>query len=136
MKHVFLITIYSIAMSCNFNKNNQLNSFDCKDTSTSLSWQDTIIDLGTIAINKKSRIVFHYKNNGEKPLYIQKIESTCGCTVINQFQLKPILPNCTDSIVGYLKINEPVGAIYKKIYVLANTKKQFYVLKVKATVVE
>lgn len=103
---------------------------------TELIWKDTVIDLGTIKKGGTHPISFHVKNIGNSPLLFEKIESTCGCTVVDTKEMKPILPLQADSIQGHFKLNETNGNVLRKIYILANTKKNFYVLRIKANVVE
>ena len=39
------------------------------------------IDYGTVAYNSDGRREFVFTNNGNKPLIITNVQSTCGCTV-------------------------------------------------------
>ncbi len=39
------------------------------------------IDYGTVAYNSDGRREFIFTNNGNKPLIITNVQSTCGCTV-------------------------------------------------------
>jgi len=101
---------------------------------TEIAFTDTILDLGTIKPGSVTPINFTYRNNGSKPLLIKKIESTCGCTVVDQRQLNPVPPGAYDSVTGSIKPVEESGLIEKKIYLLANTQRQFYILRIKANI--
>lgn len=126
-----------IAISCKNNNNVENKKQQILEQKFSeLQWRDTVVDLGNIKKGISYPIVFYVKNIGKVPLIFEKIESTCGCTVIDKKINKPILPNDTASIYAHFKLNETIGQVQRKIYVLANTKQQFYVLRVKAHVVE
>lgn len=133
------VLIIILISSCNINETvvDENNSQKVEKTNlTELVWKDTIIDLGTIKKGITYPISFHVKNIGKSPLLFEKIESTCGCTVLDTKEMKPILPMGVDSIQGHFKLNETYGIVQRKIYILANTKKNFYVLRVKANMVE
>jgi hypothetical protein len=69
-------------------------------------------------------------------LIFKKIESTCGCTVVDKEINTPIMPNKGDSILAHFKMNEANGSVVRKIYILANTKREFYILRIKANVIK
>ena len=101
---------------------------------TEIKFADTILDLGSIKQHSVYPISFGFTNCGSKPLIIKKVESTCGSTVVNQRTLHPIKPGMSDSITGTIKPTEESGLIEKKIYLLTNTQRQFYVLRIKARI--
>jgi len=103
---------------------------------TQIIWRDTIIDLGTVQAGKAIPLTFYLKNTGDQPLLLEKVESTCGCTVIQNDNRHPIVPGATDSIMAQFKMAVARGIVLRKIYVLANTKQAFYVLNIKANVIE
>ena len=49
------------------------------------------IDYGTVAYNSDGRREFVFTNNGNKPLIITNVQSTCGCTVPT-YPKEPIAP--------------------------------------------
>ena len=56
-----------------------------------------IIDYGTINLNDNGTRVFKFKNVGKAPLVIERVQSSCGCTVPKKPE-GPILPGKTGEI--------------------------------------
>lgn len=137
LQSLIIISVIFLCSSCSDNQPEKKEQVQDKAQSlTKLQWRDSVLDLGTIKAAKSYPIVFHVKNIGNTPLIFEKIESTCGCTVVDQKINKPILPAMSDSILAHFKFNEAIGYAERKIYILANTPQQFYVLRIKAQVVE
>lgn len=136
MKLAFgILTFALITGSCSTKSENRssVSSKGGGGAVTTIQWQDTVKELGIIEAGKKYQISFACRNTGSVPLIFQKIESTCGCTVLDKKIDRPLLPNQVDSITGEFSMTE-TGPITRKIYVLANTERQFYVLKITADV--
>lgn len=58
----------------------------CKDAvvltdNASIHFRQTSHDFGQLALNKEASIVFEFENNGNEPLQISDVQTTCGCTV-------------------------------------------------------
>lgn len=131
------LSICLVFISCqNSNTTEDLAIDKGRQNLTILEWRDSVVNLGTVRKNLNYPIVFYVKNIGENPLLFTKIESTCGCTVLEKIVNSPILPSKNDSIVGHFKLNDAAGFIERKVYILANTQQQFYVLRIKANVIE
>ena len=65
-----------------------------KDSSlfTTITWLDsTNRNFGTIPEGRKLDVAFRFLNSGTKPLIIQRVQPSCGCTVAEQPQ-EPVLP--------------------------------------------
>lgn len=78
--------------------------------------------------------VFKFKNEGEAPLIIQRVASTCGCTATD-YTKEPILPNKEGAItVSYGAAGRP-GAINKSVTVFTNVPDSIYTLKIKGEVI-
>jgi hypothetical protein len=94
-----------------------------KDSSqfTSISWLDsTTRDFGTISEGQKLVVEYRFKNTGEKPLIIARVQPSCGCTVAEQPE-KPVLPGQEGVIKASFNSEGRIGINHKKIYVTANT---------------
>jgi len=94
-----------------------------KDSSqfTSISWLDsTTRDFGTISEGQKLVVEYRFKNTGEKPLIIARVQPSCGCTVAEQPE-KPVLPGLEGVIKASFNSEGRIGINHKKIYVTANT---------------
>ncbi len=95
-----------------------------KDSSqfTTLTWLDsTNRDYGTIPEGRKLEVAYRFINSGTKPLIIQRVQSSCGCTVAEQPE-EPVLPGKEGVIKASFNSEGRVGVNNKTIYVLANTK--------------
>lgn len=80
--------------------------------------KNNTIDYGEVIKGKDNGIrSFEFKNIGDKPLIINNVQSTCGCT-IPEFPKSPVLPGKTDFIK--IKYNMKVGPIRKTITVETN----------------
>ncbi len=79
---IFLIILFS---SCN-NSNADTASKNMKAANdsanyTSVQWEDSLVNFGTVKQGDKIHILFHCKNTGTKPLFIVAVQPSCGCTV-------------------------------------------------------
>lgn len=78
--------------------------------------------------------VFSFKNVGNAPLIIQRVQASCGCTSPS-YTAEPILPGKEGQItVKYTSVNNP-GAFDKKLTVFTNAPSEVYILSVKGEVV-
>ncbi|MFI5157198.1 MAG: DUF1573 domain-containing protein [Chitinophagales bacterium] len=59
---------------------------------TTIEWMDPMNrDFGKIAEGQKLEVAFRFKNAGDQPLIIEKVQPSCGCTVAEQ-PSEPIAP--------------------------------------------
>jgi len=92
------------------------------------------IDYGNIDKNSDGTRVFEFTNTGDAPLIINRVKSSCGCTVPSKPN-KPIMPGQTEKIV--VKYNtHRVGPFRKTITVYSNAKNNVVILKIKGKVVD
>jgi len=94
-----------------------------KDTAnfTTIQWIDSVKDYGKIAEGQKLEVLYRFKNTGDKPLVIESVRPSCGCTVANPPK-EPIAPGAEGEIRGSFDSNGKSGMQQKTIYVAANTK--------------
>lgn len=136
MKYILAAIFTLLFTNCdNALESNRNNLRNPKQNLARINWRDSVINLGTIKVSKSYPLVYYFTNTGSEPLLFEKIESTCGCTVIDRKINNPILPNHSDSIIGHFKLNA-TGIVERKIYILANTHQNFHILRVKANVTE
>ena len=93
MKYLLIIAAIGLGLlSC---KNNR--SVDVKKAAvdsvnfTTVKWEDSIMNFGSIANGEKIQIKFRCLNTGDKPLIITNARPGCGCTVAD-YTKEPILP--------------------------------------------
>lgn len=97
-----------------------------KDSSrfTTIEWLDSVTrDFGKIYEGQKLEIAYRFKNSGDKPLVIARVQPSCGCTVAEQPQ-EPIGPGKEGIIKAAFTSEGHVGINHKTLYVFANTKKE------------
>lgn len=97
---------------------------------------ETVHDFGKIRESKGSvSCEFTFKNTGNTPFIIQRVQATCGCTTPN-YTKEPILPGKEGKIsVTYAAKGRP-GAFDKKITVFSNVPDEIYVLTIKGEVLK
>ena len=86
-----------------------------------LQWIDSAKDYGKITEGQKLEVLFRFKNVGDKPLVIESVRPSCGCTVADPPK-EPIVPGAEGEIKGSFDSQGKSGAQHKTIYVMANTK--------------
>ena len=99
-----------------------------------IEFKSTEIDYGNIEKNSDGTRVFEFTNTGEAPLIINRVKSSCGCTVPSK-PTEPIMPGKSNKIV--VKYNtHRVGPFRKTITVYSNAKNNVVILKIKGKVVD
>ncbi|MBP0612504.1 DUF1573 domain-containing protein [Chryseobacterium sp. cx-311] len=83
-----------------------------------ITFDNTVLDYGTVKPGADGNRVFTVKNTGDKPLIISSVKPSCGCTTPD-FSKEPILPGKT----GQIKVHydtKNLGATQKLIEVFSN----------------
>jgi hypothetical protein len=110
-----------------------------KDSSnfTSILWLDsTTIDIGKVKRGATVEVSFRFKNSGNKPLIIEKVEPGCGCTATENVE-GAIAPGGEDAIkVKFNSTNQGIGTHAKPVYVYVNTSSSPATLTFNVEVVE
>ncbi|MGN7787497.1 DUF1573 domain-containing protein [Niabella sp. 22666] len=90
---------------------------------TSINWMDsTFKDIGILKGKDSATITYRFKNTGDKPLVIQSIKTSCGCTVADSLK-EPILPGKESFLrVKFYAADQAVATHEKHVYVTSNTK--------------
>lgn len=90
-------------------------------TYTTIQWIDSAKDFGQITEGQKLEVAFRFKNSGDKPLIIQGVQPSCGCTVAD-YPKEPIAPGKEGVIKGIFDSAGKPGVNTKTMTVLANTQ--------------
>ncbi len=95
-------------------------------------------DFGTVKEGEKVVHVFEFKNAGDQPLMILKVEAGCGCTV-PEWPKTPVMPGKSSSIKVTFNTAGKAGPAYKDVTiksnaVLADKSKERYTLILKGSV--
>src|SRR5258706_11947016 len=64
---------------------------------TTIQWLDSTKDFGKIEEGQKLEVSFRFRNTGTKPLVIEKVQPSCGCTVAEQ-STEPIAPGAEGQV--------------------------------------
>lgn len=87
-----------------------------------IQFEQTEFDFGEIPANVPVETVFNYKNVGDAPLVITNIESTCGCTVPQDWSREPLAKGETGKFTVKFSAAGS-NKVTKTITVTANTEK-------------
>ncbi|NDV67624.1 DUF1573 domain-containing protein [Dysgonomonas sp. 25] len=79
------------------------------------------------------KYVFKFKNTGDAPLIVQRVQPSCGCTA-SDYTKEPILPGKEGSITVTFNPAGYNGAFDKKLTVFTNVPNEVYYLTVKGEV--
>jgi len=121
----FFTVIFFVSCAGSDKKDPASNKASSRDSTsfTTIEWLDSANkDFGKIPEGKKLDVAFRFKNTGDKPLIISKVEVSCGCTVAEQ-PTEPILPGSEGVIRATFNSEHHTGVNNKTLYVSANTKK-------------
>ena len=88
---------------------------------TTIEWLDSTRDYGKINEGQKLDVSFRFKNTGNKPLIIIRVQPSCGCTAAEPPK-EPIPPGGEGTIKATFNSQGKEGPNSKDIYVEANTK--------------
>lgn len=101
---------------------------------TSMSFKELSHDFGTVMEDTKHLYNFVVTNTGKKPLFIQNVKASCGCTTPKKPE-KAIAPGKSDIIA--VEFHPKVGQLGrqdKTVTVIANTKPEMVILNIGAMV--
>jgi len=97
-------------------------------------FETEVIDYGKIELNADGVRIFKFKNIGKSPLVINKIDSSCGCTVPKK-PTDPIMPGETGEIEVKYATNRP-GGFSKMITLHSNASEPVKRLRIKGIVLK
>lgn len=76
---------------------------------------------------------FTFKNEGNAPFIIQRLQATCGCTT-PEYTNEPVLPGKEGKIKVTYSTTGRVGIFDKKVTVFSNVPDEVYILTIKGEV--
>jgi len=88
---------------------------------TTIQWLDSSKNFGKIEEGQLLEVSFRFKNTGDKPLVIARVQPSCGCTVAEQSK-EPIAPGSEGQIKASFNSQGRIGINHKSLNVYANTK--------------
>lgn len=91
------------------------------DELPALKWLADSVNFGQIIEGDLYTATYKFKNIGNAPLVISKVETSCGCTAVKDWSEKPYQPGDSGFITVEFDSNKRIGLITKTITVMANT---------------
>lgn len=132
MKSRFLsFTILSFFIS--FGSFAQEMNISVEEETTTMEFETTDFDFGTINSGDKVAYVFKFTNTGDLPLVIKNAKGSCGCTV-PFFPKDPIMPGETSEIEVEFNSKGKKGKQSKRVTITANTSPSQTFLTVKGVI--
>ncbi|MDA7804151.1 DUF1573 domain-containing protein [Crocinitomix sp.] len=127
MKNLLLIIVAAvIVQSCTTNQ--AANAEERKtefakyvDEPTEIMFEDPIYNFGTVVDGEMVKKTFKFTNTGEKNLVLFNVQTTCGCTVPEDWPKQPIAPGESGEVKVIFNSSNKVGSVNKSIRVEANT---------------
>lgn len=92
---------------------------------TQIQFKDTFIDLGKVKEGTETKVIYTYKNIGDKPLMLFNVSPSCGCTIAD-YSHHPLSPMSTDSIIAKFDSKGKDGSYQKSIKVNCNTEQKVH----------
>lgn len=149
MRQLMIVALITLSVSC-LNKTDKEKSDNVTSSATpvsspasaviadeskftSIQWLDSSKSMGTVTEGGLLKINYRFKNSGEKPLVIEKVQPGCGCTVAD-YPKEPIAPGQEGEITAEFDTKGREGVQKKNITVFANTREQSYILYFDVTV--
>ena len=120
-KYYVAIILLSLFLSC-INNTKNIEIFDFKE-----------IDLGTVSKNDTVHFKINVTNPMIEDLYIKKISSSCGCTIISLNDSIVKSKHQTQLNVEFItSANNDKGSIEKAIVIETNSPQRFHEILIKA----
>lgn len=95
---------------------------------TTISFDSTSLNAGSLIFNQPKEVVFNFINTGEYPLIIYTVRASCGCT-LPVWPKKTVLPGKV-GIISVTYNARDAGRFMKSISVIANTTPNPITLKI------
>ena len=90
-------------------------------------------NFGDLKQGEKAEHLFYFRNDGDSPLILNNVLSTCGCTV-PEWPREPILSDSTNVIKVVFDSSSKIGRQNKVVTIRSNSKQGDYRLRISAMV--
>lgn len=117
-----LCCLIFVFQSCGGNANQQQQTSEVDTAEYPLIVFDTTVyNFGKILEGEQVSYKFDFVNAGKKDLVIEKIETSCGCTV-PEYDKKPVKPGERGFVRVRFDSSNKEGTVYKTVKVTSNCK--------------
>jgi hypothetical protein len=101
-----------------------------------ITFENQVCNFGKVKYkpNTVIKVKFYYKNTGDAPLIINKVDAACGCTVPT-WTKKPIIGGTRDYVSVVFKMKGKTGTLQKSLYVNSNSDQKVTVLHLKGEII-
>jgi hypothetical protein len=122
MRFIIFLIVAGIFSACGSNDASVKNvAGDVKNSGTSIHWLDSAKNYGNVNEGQKLALSFRFKNTGSKPLIIESVKPTCGCTVAD-YPKEPIASGEEGEITGVFDSMGREGLQNKHLTVRSNAE--------------
>lgn len=135
MKYYVLLIFVLFAFSCKQTGDNQTDESYVQGDLTQIEFKEKTFDFGTIVQGETVTYIYNFTNTGDKPLVINNVRSSCGCTV-PAYSNEPISPGEEGFIKVTFNSSGKQGSQYKVVTVSTNTDPENTELFIKGEVTE
>ena len=97
-------------------------------------FENTVHDFDTLKKGSGARCEFTFTNTGNEALVLDKVKTSCECTV-PKWPKKPILPG-KSGVIKIIYSTRNIGYFYRTIAVISNAKTNPVELQIKGTVIK
>jgi hypothetical protein len=98
-----------------------------------MKFDSTQIDLGTFQQGEKAETIIEFVNDGDQPLIIQNIKTSCSCTATN-WPKEPIQPGDSSSITVVFNTKGKKGRYAKGVNIFTNAGEYNLVVEVEVLI--
>ncbi len=102
---------------------------DTKVEGPLMTFEETVIEYGTIEQGSDPLRVFKFTNTGTEPLIIKRAKGSCGCTVPS-YKKEPIMPG-ESGVIEVRYDTKRLGKFAKTVRIYTNEKEEPHVLTIK-----
>jgi len=91
-----------------------------------MSFEKQEYNLGTIKFTseeKKIKLTYIFKNTGNAPVIINRVQTSCGCT-ISEWTKKPVPSGAKGHVYAILDLKGKIGFIRKTLFVYSNASQK------------
>lgn len=128
IKFIGFLTLWVLISGCNENPEQK-----AKDQGEEIWFEEVVHDYGEIPEDGDGRWTFKFKNLGKEAIVINRVRSTCGCTV-PAWPREPVEPEGSGEITVEYNTAQ-AGTFFKSLYVYSSASNSPVKLQIKGKVI-